>query len=281
VWCSLALVFFSAPLLLSASGLVSGRGMAAAMMTMMTGPQKEHSLPKNWPNPTEEDLHARPNRIVSIGSGEQQYHFHNNFVKTSKYEWYNFLPKFLFEEFDPRTKIANCYFLLVSALQCIPAISNTFGVPTTLIPLIFVILVDGVFAFIEDFSRHRADTQANSSLCDVYSPVTREFLPVKWADIRVGDFVLVKSRDNVPADIVILGVAERTKIPQGICYVETKSLDGETNLKIRNALPNTLAVVEPPSSHLPSLLNPLPPFPSPLSVSLSLSLPLSLSLSLS
>jgi phospholipid-transporting ATPase len=205
---------------------------------------KEHSLPKNWPNPTEEDLQNKPNRIISIGGGEQQYLFRNNFVKTSKYEWYNFFPKFLFEEFDPRTKIANCYFLLVSALQCVPAISNTFGVPTTLIPLLFVILVDGIFAFLEDYSRHKADTDANSSLCDVYSPTTREFLPVKWADIHVGDFVLVKSRGSVPADLVIFGVAERTKIPQGICYVETKSLDGETNLKIRNAVPNTLAVVE-------------------------------------
>lgn len=204
--------------------------------------QKESSLPNNWPKPTAEDLQDKPNRIITVG-GEQQYHFRDNFVKTSKYEWYNFPPKFLFEEFDPRTKIANCYFLLVSALQCIPAISNTFGIPTTLIPLLFVILVDGIFAIIEDYGRHRADKDANSSICDVYSPETRSFEPTKWADIQVGDFVLVKSRGSIPADLIILGVAEKSKIPQGICYVETKSLDGETNLKIRNTVPNTLAVV--------------------------------------
>jgi magnesium-transporting ATPase (P-type) len=43
----------------------------------------------------------------------------------------------------------------------------------------------------------------------------------------------------IPADIVILGVADKSVSGQGICYVETKSLDGETNLKIRSALPNT------------------------------------------
>jgi magnesium-transporting ATPase (P-type) len=212
--------------------------------------QKEHSLPNNWPNPSLDDLQTKPNRLISIGSGEQEYLFRNNFVKTSKYEWYNFFPKFLMEEFNPNYKIANCYFLLVSALQCVPPISNTQGYPTVLIPLLFVILADGIFAVLEDYSRHKADTEANSSICDVYSHETREFLPTKWAEIHVGDFVLVKSRGSIPADLVILGVAEKTKIPQGLCYVETKSLDGETNLKIRNAVPNTLAVVR---------FSPLPP----------------------
>jgi len=36
------------------------------------------------------------------------------------------------EEFNPFTKMANVYFLMVAVMQTIPAISNTFGVPTTL-----------------------------------------------------------------------------------------------------------------------------------------------------
>ena len=35
------------------------------------------------------------------------------------------------------------------ASQCIPAISNTAGYPTILLPLSFVIIVDGVFAALE------------------------------------------------------------------------------------------------------------------------------------
>ena len=75
------------------------------------------SLPNNWPHSTEEDLEAKPKRLINIGKS-QDYSFCNNFVKTSKYELYNFLPKFLLEEFNPKTKIANCYFLLVACLQC-------------------------------------------------------------------------------------------------------------------------------------------------------------------
>jgi magnesium-transporting ATPase (P-type) len=50
---------------------------------------------------------------------------------------------------------------------------------------------------------------------------------------------MIKSRETIPADIVILAVSEKTTTPQGLCYVETKSLDGETNLKLRSALPLT------------------------------------------
>lgn len=35
----------------------------------------------------------------------------------------------------------------------------------------------------------------------------------------------------MPADILILSTSE----PNGICYIETKNLDGETNLKPKNA----------------------------------------------
>jgi len=45
--------------------------------------------------------------------------------------------------------MANLYFLLLSVFQCVPQISNTFGVPTILLPLSFVILVDAVFAALE------------------------------------------------------------------------------------------------------------------------------------
>lgn len=41
----------------------------------------------------------------------------SNMVRTAKYEYYNFLPMFLWEEFNPATKIANVYFLFIAALQ--------------------------------------------------------------------------------------------------------------------------------------------------------------------
>ncbi|CAM9633123.1 unnamed protein product, partial [Discosporangium mesarthrocarpum] len=66
-----------------------------------------------------------------------------------QYTVLDFLPKFLMEEFHPRKKMANVYFLVLAALQTIPSITNTLGVPTILLPLCIVVIVDGVFAILE------------------------------------------------------------------------------------------------------------------------------------
>ena len=54
-----------------------------------------------------------------------------------------------------------------------------------------------------------------------------------WEDLKVGDFVQLRSNEQVPADIVLCATSE----PENVAYVETKNLDGETNLKSRNAVP--------------------------------------------
>lgn len=53
-----------------------------------------------------------------------------------------------------------------------------------------------------------------------------------WKNAQVGDFVRLYNGDQIPADIAVLSTAD----PDGACYVETKNLDGETNLKVRQAL---------------------------------------------
>ncbi|KAK6537759.1 hypothetical protein TWF694_010670 [Orbilia ellipsospora] len=53
-----------------------------------------------------------------------------------------------------------------------------------------------------------------------------------WKNVRVGDWVRIYNNEEVPADVVILATSDA----DGACYVETKNLDGETNLKARHAL---------------------------------------------
>ncbi|KAF8077575.1 phospholipid-translocating ATPase [Lyophyllum atratum] len=61
---------------------------------------------------------------------------------------------------------------------------------------------------------------------------------VLWEDLNVGDFVKIMDGEPIPADIMICATSEE----EDVAFVETKNLDGETNLKSRHAVP--------PLSHL-------------------------------
>eukprot|EP00639_Heterosigma_akashiwo_P005485 CAMPEP_0194562928 /NCGR_PEP_ID=MMETSP0292-20121207/3186_1 /TAXON_ID=39354 /ORGANISM="Heterosigma akashiwo, Strain CCMP2393" /LENGTH=306 /DNA_ID=CAMNT_0039411753 /DNA_START=146 /DNA_END=1063 /DNA_ORIENTATION=+ len=215
-----------------------------SMIDVARGKKKPPGRIRGWPDKhKQEDLDARPYRVVQINQ-EQQFSYCSNFVKTSKYSILSFLPMFLAEEFHYKKKIANLYFLVVAAAQCIPQITNTRGMPTVMIPLTFVVLCDAIFAIIEDRQRHKADAEANARRTQVYNFKTQSFEETQWNALQVGDVVKVENREQIPADLCILGCAEPDpEYPAGICYVETKSLDGETNLKIRQCVVDVVGVV--------------------------------------
>ena len=57
------------------------------------------------------------------------------------------------------------------------------------------------------------------------------FSNIKQMNIRAGDIVLVKNRETIPADMILLGSSGEN----GAAYIETSPIDGETNLKLRNS----------------------------------------------
>ncbi|XP_031718585.1 phospholipid-transporting ATPase IA isoform X4 [Anarrhichthys ocellatus] len=152
--------------------------------------------------------------------------FCNNRVSTAKYNVLTFLPRFLYSQFR---RAANAFFLFIALLQQIPDVSPT-GRWTTLVPLLFILVVAAVKEFIEDLKRHNADGVVNKKECQVLRNGAWEI--VHWEKVAVGEVVRAANGDHLPADLVILSSSE----PQGMCYIETSNLDGETNLKIRQGL---------------------------------------------
>ncbi|TVY32279.1 putative phospholipid-transporting ATPase, partial [Lachnellula subtilissima] len=61
----------------------------------------------------------------------------------------------------------------------------------------------------------------------------KHWATLKWKDVKVGDVIKLERDMNVPADMVLL----HSDGPNGIAYIETMALDGETNLKSKQAPP--------------------------------------------
>ncbi|XP_053742778.1 phospholipid-transporting ATPase ID [Synchiropus splendidus] len=150
----------------------------------------------------------------------------DNGIKTSKYTIITFLPINLFEQFQ---RVANVYFMVLLILQLIPAISSLSWF-TTVVPLVLVVTITAVKDATDDYFRHRSDRQVNNRRSNILNGGS--FQAEKWMNVRVGDIIKLENNQPVAADMLLLCSSE----PHGLCYIETAELDGETNLKVRQAL---------------------------------------------
>ncbi|XP_037782445.1 probable phospholipid-transporting ATPase IM isoform X3 [Penaeus monodon] len=158
-----------------------------------------------------------------------QFNYAKNYIKTSKYTLLNFIPYNLFEQFQ---RLANFYFLCLLVLQLIPVISSLTPV-TTAVPLIGVLMVTGIKDAYDDFQRHRSDNQVNRRKSYVLR--NGQLAEEMWSKVEVGDVIRMENNQFVAADVLLLSTSE----PNGLCYIETSELDGETNLKSKQCLPET------------------------------------------
>uniref|UniRef100_A0A6I8PPN7 Phospholipid-transporting ATPase n=1 Tax=Ornithorhynchus anatinus TaxID=9258 RepID=A0A6I8PPN7_ORNAN len=190
---------------------------------------------KLWPKKMMEawSLQAGRPEIFSIyhpcsswGNPWKTSHIH---AKTSKYNILTFLPVNLFEQFQ---RVANAYFLFLLILQLIPEISSLPWF-TTIVPLVLVLAITAVKDATDDYFRHKSDDQVNNRQSEVL--IAGKLQKEKWMNVKAGDIIKLRNNQFVAADLLLLSSSE----PHGLCYVETAELDGETNLKVRHALPVT------------------------------------------
>lgn len=199
---------------------------------------------------------ARESPLVDPRRGTE---YIDNSVRTSRYTVFDFFPKQLIFQFS---RIGNFYFLCVGVPQTVPGLSTT-GNFTTILPLMFFVLLTIAKEGFDDYRRHRLDNVENANAAMVlkdaskaqphavvvkkregrfpflYKKTTepiREFddeydgfkwVSTKWSDIKVGDVIKVTRDEQISADIVLLHADGENNL----AYIETMALDGETNLK--------------------------------------------------
>ncbi|KAH8077072.1 aminophospholipid-transporting P-type ATPase [Cristinia sonorae] len=167
-----------------------------------------------------------------------QKRFPPNIVRNQKYNVVTFLPIVFYEQFK---YFFNLYFLLVALSQFVPALKIGL-IATYIAPLAFVLCVTIGKEAYDDYKRNLRDREANSQRYLVlepssYDPSAPSGVPhtrsVPSSSLSVGDLILLEKNDRVPADVVLL----RTSDASGTCFIRTDQLDGETDWKLRVAVP--------------------------------------------
>jgi magnesium-transporting ATPase (P-type) len=134
----------------------------------------------------------------------------------------------------------NIYFLFIACLQLSPILAPV-NPATTWVPLTLIFAISAFKEAIDDYYRYKGDKDANTRKYWILSPVAGGKIQIAAEDIRVGDLIYLRENDEVPCDLVILKTADAET---HCAYVQTANLDGETDLKTRNAVRATAIMSE-------------------------------------
>uniref|UniRef100_A0A2M3Z0S1 Phospholipid-transporting ATPase n=1 Tax=Anopheles braziliensis TaxID=58242 RepID=A0A2M3Z0S1_9DIPT len=157
--------------------------------------------------------------------------FPPNEIRNQKYNLFTFLPLVLFEQFR---FFLNLYFLIMAVSQFIPEIRIGY-LYTYWGPLGFVLAVTICREAVDDLRRHKRDREVNSQKYKRFVAADKPPESVSSSKLRVGDIIMVEKDERVPADLILL----RTSDKSGAVFVRTDMLDGETDWKLRLAVPAT------------------------------------------
>ncbi|XP_034948084.1 probable phospholipid-transporting ATPase IIB isoform X2 [Chelonus insularis] len=174
----------------------------------------------------------REYKARTIHIGKPMYEkFPTNVIRNQKYNIITFLPLVLFQQFK---FFLNLYFLIMASSQFIKELKIGY-LYTYWGPLCFVLTVTICREAVDDFRRYKRDKEVNGQ--KYYRLVRGSDTPelVPSSKLKVGDMIIVEKGQRVPADLVLLRTTEKS----GSCFVRTDQLDGETDWKLRLAVPAT------------------------------------------
>ena len=165
-----------------------------------------------------------------------------NAIRTTKYTLLNWLPKSILEQFR---RVANAYFLGISVLMILGSYATYLFISpldpfSTIATLIVILLITSCKEGYEDLLRRKSDKFENNREVTVVTferdeagkVVTKETVK-RSKRLRTGEIVKLSGTMPAPADLLIILTSMHNDGNK--CYVETANIDGETNLKLREA----------------------------------------------
>jgi len=100
-------------------------------------------------------------------------------------------------------------------------------------PLAFVLIVTIVKEAYDDIYRYKQDKDTNNQ--KYYKLIGEIRSEIRSEDIKIGDILELNQNERVPADLILLKSYEE----EGSVFIRTDQLDGETDWKLRKAIPYT------------------------------------------
>ncbi|KAL0229054.1 hypothetical protein GEMRC1_013674 [Eukaryota sp. GEM-RC1] len=152
-----------------------------------------------------------------------------NVVRNQKYSTLSFIPLVLFNQFK---YFFNLFFLLIALSQFISVLQVGF-LFTYVSPLVLVLTVTLIKEGVDDFKRYKRDKQENSERYFRLTPTGME--EAYSSSLRVGDIIKLTPNRRIPSDCILLRTTEKS----GASFIRTDQLDGETDWKLRHAVPST------------------------------------------
>ena len=150
-------------------------------------------------------------------------------MRTTRYTLATWAPVSLLFQF---TRAANIYFLIITLLTCLE--TSPKNPVTQILTFGMMLLVTMLKEAWEDYARAKSDRQMNRRVSKVLDHETQSFKDCLWQDIKLGDFVKVEKDKEIPADLLLINSNK------DIVFVSTMNLDGETNLKDRELVVETV-----------------------------------------
>ena len=125
--------------------------------------------------------------------------------------------------------LLNIIFLINTILSSIKFLSVK-SASSAITPFIIVVSIGLILDGIEELKRYRNDVKANNTKVKIYQ--NKKFRNIEWSKVKIGNLIKVKKDENFPADMLVIFSSNK----EGNFYLQTSNIDGETNLKERDAL---------------------------------------------
>ncbi|OMJ78300.1 hypothetical protein SteCoe_21934 [Stentor coeruleus] len=161
-------------------------------------------------------------REVKVKGTEGIYEslYPGNKLKLSRYSILSLVPKNLFEQFQ---RTSNIWFLIVSIFQLIPFQLNPTDSWTTIVPLSILLVLTLIKDAYCDRWLWKKDEIFNNLIYPCWDG--EKFVNQKSENILVGQFIMIKENQTIPADIIIVSSQK-----QGSIFLDMSQLVGFTSL---------------------------------------------------